>query len=129
MAAITFSGANGIDWNTILNAVLAQESQPLTALQSQQTATQNKDAAFVSLAGIISRLETPVTALTNSAAFSNLAAASTDATVATVSMAAGGLAGQYDLSITDLAKRQTTSSTNGYASPTATVADTGSISF
>jgi flagellar hook-associated protein 2 len=129
MAAITFSGANGIDWNAILNAVMTQESQPLTALQSQQTDTQNKDAAFVSLAGVISKLQTPVTALTAADSFSGLAATSSDTNTATVSMSDGGIAGQYDLSITNLAKGQTTSSTSGYASPTDTVADGGSISF
>ena len=57
MAAVTFSGANGIDRNTILNAVMAQESQPLTNLQNQQVNTQNKNAALVSLAGIITATE------------------------------------------------------------------------
>jgi flagellar hook-associated protein 2 len=129
MAAITFSGANGIDWNSILNAVMTQESQPLTALQNQQTSVQNKDAAFVSLAGMIAKLQTPAAALTSATAFSNLAATSSDTSVATVSTGDGGIAGQYDLSITDLAKGQTTSSTNGFAATTDTVADGGSISF
>ncbi len=129
MAAVTFSGANGIDWNTILNAVMAQESQPLTNLQNQQVNTQNKNAALVSLAGIITNLQTPTTALTSLTAFSALAATSTDTSVAAVSAGAGGIAGQYDLSITALAKSQTTSSATGYAAATATVADGGSISF
>jgi len=129
MAAVTFSGANGIDWNTILNAVMAQESQPLTNLQNQQVNTQNKNAALVSLAGIITNLQTPTTALTSLTAYSALAATSTDTSVAAVSAGAGGIAGQYDLSITALAKSQTTSSATGYAAATATVADGGSISF
>src|SRR2546427_2067138 len=128
MAAVTFSGANGIDWNTILNAVMAQESQPLTNLQNQQVNTQNKDAAFTSLAGIITNLQTPTTALTSLDAFSALAATSSDTSVAAIS-GAPGIAGEYDLSITDLAKGQTTSSATGYAAATNTAADGGSISF
>src|SRR2546422_1525160 len=128
MAAVTFSGANGIDWNTILNAVMAQESQPLTNLQNQQVNTQNKDAAFTSLAGIITNLQTPTTALTSLDAFSALAATSSDTSVAAIS-GAPGIAGEYYLSITDLAKGQTTSSATGYAAATNTAADGGSISF
>jgi len=129
MAAVTFSGANGIDWNSILNAVMAQESQPLTNLQNQQSDTKNKDAALVSLAGIITNLQTPATALTSLNSFSALAATSTDTSVAAVSAGSGGIAGQYDLSITALAKGQTTSSNHGYAAATDIVADGGSISF
>ncbi|HYR85259.1 MAG TPA: flagellar filament capping protein FliD [Terriglobia bacterium] len=129
MAAVTFSGANGIDWNSILNAVIAQESQPLTNLQGQQTDTKNKDAAFASLAGIITNLQTPTTALTSLNAFSGLAGTSTDSSVANVTMGDGGIAGEYAVSITDLAKGQTTSSSTGYAAATDIVADSGSISF
>src|SRR5882724_5203908 len=129
MAAVTFSGANGIDWNSILNAVMAQESQPLTNLQNQQSDTKNKEAALVSLAGIITNLQTPTTTLTSLNSFSALAATSTDTSVAAVSAGTGGIAGQYDLSITALAKGQTTSSNHGYAAATDIVADGGSISF
>ena len=34
---ITFSGFNDIDFNLILNAVMQQASQPLTALQARQS--------------------------------------------------------------------------------------------
>jgi flagellar hook-associated protein 2 len=129
MAAINLSGFNGIDFNTILNAVMQSESQPLTALQTQQRSVQDKDAALASLAGIIGKLQTPAIALTSATAFSNVAASSTDTTVATVSLGDGGIAGEYDLSVTTLAKGQVTSSTSGFALPTTTAADGGSISF
>lgn len=129
MAAITLSGVNGIDFNTILSAVMQSESQPLTDLQTQQSAAQSKDAAFVSLAGIITRLQTPVTALTSPTAFSNVSASSSDTTVATVSQGDGAIVGQYDLTVTDLAKGQVTKSTNGYSAVTDTAATGGTISF
>jgi flagellar hook-associated protein 2 len=129
MAAITLSGVNGIDFNTILNAVMQQESQPLQALQDQQQQTQNKDSAYVSLGGIVSSLETPVTSLTSASAFTNVSADSSDTSIGTVSLGDGGIAGQYSVSIDDLAKGQVTMSTNGYAATSATAADGGSISF
>src|SRR5437870_7680124 len=129
MAAVTLSGVNGIDFNQILNVVMQSESLPLAALQDAQTNTQNKDAAFVSLAGIVSSLQTPVTSLTSETALSNVAASSSDTSIATVSLGDGGIVGQYDVSIDHLAKGQVTKSTNGYAATSNTAANGGSISF
>src|SRR2546423_9037349 len=114
MAAVTLSGVNVIDFNTIINSVMQSESQPLTDLQNQQTAMQTKDAAYVSLGAGIARLQTPITALTSATAFSNVAATSTDTSIGTVIQGDGGIPGQYDLVIDHLAKGQVTSSTNGY---------------
>src|SRR4026207_647810 len=74
MAAITLSGFNGIDFNSILNAVMEYESRPLKAIQAEQTKIQNKDSAFVSLAGMITALQTQVTSLMSTTAFSKVAA-------------------------------------------------------
>ena len=41
-STITFSGFNDIDFNTVLNALMDQASQPLTALQTQQSALQSQ---------------------------------------------------------------------------------------
>ena len=129
MAAVNLSGFNGIDFNTILNAVMQAESQPLAIIQSQQKTVQDKDAALVSLAAIIGKLQTPATSLTSATAFSNVAASSTDTAIATVSLGDGGIVGQYDLTITQLAKGQVTKSTNGYSAATDTVATGGTLSF
>src|SRR4051812_15969056 len=125
MAAVTLSGFNGIDFNTIINAVMQSESQPLTDLQNQQALMKNRDSAMVSLGGIIANLQTPVTALTNASSFTNVAASSTDTAVGTVSLGDGGIPGQYDLVIDHLAKGQVTGSTNGYAATSSTVATSG----
>ena len=127
--AVTFSGFNGIDFNTVINSVMQAESQPLTDLQTQQKSMQDKDTAYISLAAGISRLQTPITSLTSATAFSNVAATSTDTSIATVTLGDGGIPGQYDLVIDHLAKGQVTSSTNGYAATSATAADGGTISF
>ena len=129
MAAVTLSGFNGIDFNTIINAVMQSESKPLQDLQTQQQALQNRDSAMVSLAGIISSLQTPVAALTSTTSFSNVAATSTDTSVGTVTLGDGGIPGQYDLVVDHLAKGQVTSSTNGYTATSATAATSGTISF
>ncbi len=129
MAAVTLSGFNGIDFNTIISAIMQSESQPLQALQDEQTAVQNKDSAFISLGAIVSALQSPVTSLTSATAFTDVTATSSDTSIATVSLGSGGISGQYDATIDQLAKSQVTKSTNGYASTSDTAADGGSISF
>jgi flagellar hook-associated protein 2 len=129
MAAITLSGFNGVDFNSILNTVMQYESQPLTAMQDEQAKIQNKDSAFVSLAGMISALQTQVTSLTSAASFLKVAAASSDTTIASVSAGDDGEVGQYQASIGQMAKIQVTKSTNGYSAPSDVAATGGSISF
>src|SRR6185436_2067369 len=129
MAAITMSGMNGIDFNSILDSVMQYESLPLKGIQDDQTKVQSKDSAFVSLMGIISALQTPVSSLTGIGSFSGVAATSSDPTTATVSAGEGGSIGQYSVSTTQLAKNQVTKSTNGYSAVTDVAANGGSISF
>jgi flagellar hook-associated protein 2 len=127
-SGITLSGFNGIDFNSILDAVMQYEKLPLQGLLDDQKKIQNKDSAFVSLSGMISAMQTPVSALGSATAFSSLAAASSDTTIATVSAAEEAVVGQYDVSVTQLAKAQVTKSTNGYSASTDIAATGGSIS-
>ncbi len=129
MAGVSLSGFNGIDFNTILEAVMVAERRPLDDIRSQQSALQQKDSALASLSNLISNIQAPITSLTSATAFSNVAASSTDTSIATVSLGSGGIAGAYDISVSFLAKTQVTSSTNGYAAASTVAADGGSISF
>jgi flagellar hook-associated protein 2 len=129
MAGITLSGVNGIDWNSILDAVMQSEGLPLKAIQDEQTKIQNKDSALVSLAGIISALQAPVASLAGANEFDNVSANSSDTSIATVSAGEGGIVGQYDVSISQRAKGQVTKSTNGYSASTDVAATGGEISF
>src|SRR5437868_2080634 len=129
MAAITLSGANGIDFSVILNAVMQQESQPLTTMQADQTKVQNRDAAYVSLGALVTAMQTPVTSLTSEMAFTNVAASSSDTSIATVTLGDGGISGQYDISVDHLARGQVTKSTNGYTATSEVAANGGTISF
>ena len=46
---ITFSGFNSIDFNQILNAVMAQERTPLTRLETQKKTLESQNSAFATL--------------------------------------------------------------------------------
>jgi len=128
-SGVTFSGFNGYDFGSIIDAIMQYESQPLTALQTQQQSVKDKDAALVQLNSFISALQTQTTTLTNASTFSNVEAESSDTSIATTTAGSGALPGRYDLSVAFLAKGQVTSSTNGYAALDDVVADSGSLSF
>jgi flagellar hook-associated protein 2 len=126
---ITFSGLNGFDFSSIINAEIQSASQPMQAMQRNQTGLQNKNSVLSNIGDQVSQLEDTVTTLASQTAFTNVTATSADSTIATVSAGSGGTAGSYDLNVTKLAKSQLTSSTNGYTNTTDIVADGGSISF
>ena len=60
---ITFSGFNNIDFSQVLNALMAQERQPVTQLTTQQTALNNQKAFFATFASKLAGLESAVDAL------------------------------------------------------------------
>ncbi len=127
--SVSFSGFNGFDFGSIIDAIMQYESQPLTALQTQQQSVKNKDSAFVQLNSFVTGLKTEASKLSNASTLSNVAAATSNSNIATTTLGSGALAGRYDVTITSLAKAQVTSSTNGYAALDDVVADSGSISF
>jgi len=129
MAGVQFSGFNGYDFGSIVDSIMQSESLPLVALQTQQQDVKDKDAALVQLNSFIGALQSQASTLQNASTFSNVTGTSSDSGVATASVGSSALPGRYDVNTTFLAKGQVTSSTNGYAAPTDTVADSGSISF
>ena len=120
---ITLTGFNGIDFNSIIDAIIQADSQPLTDLQTQQQNTQNKDNAFVSMAGLIGNMESTVGSLADSTAFSNVAATSSDSTTVATTVGTGGIVGSYAINVAQLAQSQTTASTNGFTNLTDAAAD------
>ena len=129
MAGVNFSGFNGFDFGKMIDLTIESESRPLTTLQQQQRSSQDRDSAFVSLAAMISRIQTQVNTLNSETVFTNTAASSSNTDIVTTSQGTGAIVGKYDLSVTNLAKGQTTSSTNGYTNTTDVAADGGTISF
>jgi flagellar hook-associated protein 2 len=126
---ITFSGINGFDFEKIINIIMQQESQPLTALQGLEKTHKEKDAAFVELGGQISKLQDTVTKLIGANAFQQVAVESSDPSIVQATADAGAAAGSYTVDVSALAKAQVTASANGYSLATDIAANGGSISF
>jgi flagellar hook-associated protein 2 len=126
---ITFSGFNGYDFGSIINAIMQQESAHLTDLQTQQQNVQQKDTALTTLGSKIASLETDAKNLSDATAFLNVSATSSDPTILTASSGSDAIAGHYDVVIDHTAKAQVTTSTTSQSSTSAVVADGGAISF
>jgi flagellar hook-associated protein 2 len=129
MAAVSFSGFNGIDFGAIVTATINAESTPLNMLKQQQDDIKAKDAALVSLSGGISTMETQSDALISGSLFTNATANSSNTGVGSATAGGDAVAGEYTLHVDHLAKSQVTASTSTYAAITDAAADGGSLSF
>src|SRR6188768_3913974 len=104
MAAVSFSGLNGIDFSAIVTATINAESTPLNMLKQQQDDIKAKDAALVSLSGGISTMETQADALISSSLFTKSVASSSSTGVGTATSGSDALSGEYTLHVNNLAK-------------------------
>ncbi|MEO7275174.1 MAG: flagellar filament capping protein FliD [Vicinamibacterales bacterium] len=118
---ITFSGFNSIDFTAVLEAVMSQESQPLTTLQTQQKLLQSKATSFRTLAGKLSAFESAVSALKDDNALLGRTASSTNDSAVKVSAGTTAAAGIYDITVQELARAQVTASTSTVADADSTI--------
>ncbi len=122
---ITFSGFNQIDFNVILNAVMTQESQPLVALQTQQTTLQTTNSNYGLLASKLDALSTATDALSKQSSLVTYAAASSDSNAVGVSASSSAVAGSYDVVVNALAASQISVTTSTAADANTTIVATG----
>jgi len=125
---VTLSGFNGIDFNQLLDAVMAQERAPLTRLETQKSTLETQNTALGTLAGKLSAVQTAVDALRDTKSLSLLTASSSDTGVG-VSTTSGTTAGTYSVIVTELAKAQVVTSSSTYSAATDVVATGGGITF
>ena len=78
---ITFSGFNKVDFGMILDAVMAQEQQPLLTLQAQQKELQARTTTYRTLASKIAAFETAVGALSGEKSLAGRKATNTNETL------------------------------------------------
>lgn len=125
---ITFSGFNSIDFNQVLEAVMIQERAPLTRLENQKKTLESQNTAFSTLAGKLATLETAIENLGKADSLALLTATSSNAGVG-VSATGGTVTGTYDITVTELARAQSTSSASTYGSLTDQVATGGTLTL
>ena len=124
-APITFSGFNNIDFNTVLNALIAADSQPLTALPTQQSNVKAQSANFTTLATSLGTLAESAQNLGPTGQVTTLSATSSDPSSVAATIGSGAAAGQYAVVVNQLAKAQVTASASTAPDTTSTVVATG----
>jgi flagellar hook-associated protein 2 len=121
---ITFSGFNNIDFNTVLNALMQQASQPLTDLQSRQTDLKTQISSFDTLNARVASLRSAADALSSLSSVSTVAGTSSDSAVA-ITTSTGAAAGHFDVVVQSLARAQVTASTSVAPDSTSTIVASG----
>jgi len=127
---ITFSGFNNIDFNSVLEALSAQERQPVVQLETQQAELQKQRAAFGTLATRLSAVEAAAADLATATAFNGATASVSSASALKATASNGAATGSYAVKVTQLANAQVTV-TNGSTPDAATtvVANRGSLTI
>jgi flagellar hook-associated protein 2 len=121
---VTLSGFNSIDFNLILSSIMTQESQPLTALQSRQSALNSRASTFDQLTSRVATLQQAAAKLTGES-LAGFAATSNDATAIAAAAGPAAMPGRYDVVVSALARAQVTASTTTAPDADTTVVASG----
>ena len=124
-SGVTFSGFNNIDFNVVLNAIMQQESRPLSLLQSQQSSLQSRVNTLNTLTTRLTALENASKALSTSDAATAHTATSSDSAAVAVSAGSSAVAGRYDIVVSELARAQVTASSSTAPDASTTEVATG----
>lgn len=103
---VTLSGFNSIDFNQILELVMAQERLPVTRLESEKKVVDAQKAAFSTLATRLADLASAAEALQSANAFNGSKGTVSDATKVALSASSGAPEGTYDVQVVALARAQ-----------------------
>jgi flagellar hook-associated protein 2 len=126
---ITFSGFNNIDFGSVLNAIMAQERQPIATIEAQQKTLQAQNSAFATLATKLAALKTAAADLSSSDNTARVGATSSDTTAVGISTGSASVTGRYDVVVSELAHAQVMQSQTSYGSLDDIVATSGAISL
>lgn len=113
MASVTSLGVgSGLDLEGLVTQLMAAERQPITVLQTKETAVNTKISALGALKSKLAELQTAAKDLipTNGQValnkFASFATTVADNTIASASASAGAVAGSYSLNVIKLAQAQ-----------------------
>ncbi|MBV8056538.1 MAG: flagellar hook protein FliD, partial [Deltaproteobacteria bacterium] len=124
---LTLGNFTGIDFNQLLQAVIATAQLPLTNLQSQVSADHTEISALGQIGGNLTSLQNSLSQLQTDATITPLTATASANAPFAASVTGTPLVGTYDVSVHSLAAAQISAS-QGYASNNSTVG-TGTISI
>lgn len=119
MPAITSLGiGSGLDLNTMLTQLVALESRPLDQMRQDANKLQTKVSSFGQISSLFSSLQTAANKLTSSSLWSQSTATSADTSVVQVIGNSSAAAGNYAVTVQQMATNQTVVSTATFANTT-----------
>jgi flagellar hook-associated protein 2 len=122
---VTLTGFNNIDWSQVLNALMTQESQPLTVLQNQQSVISAQQTAFSNFAAKLSTLESTIDDLQSASSFNGRAVSSSNTAALTASVSSNTPIGTYEVKVTELARAQVTGTSSTHTDKDTTIVASG----
>lgn len=128
-SGISFGGFNGVDFTVVINAIMKQASQPITALQTKQTGLQSQLGSFSALASRVSAVQTAADALSSSDALSSFSASVSDTTALSATTSSDSVAGRYSVVVDQLAQSQVTASGVVADTNSTVIADSGTLTI
>ncbi|WP_022982824.1 flagellar filament capping protein FliD [Ideonella sp. B508-1] len=117
----------GINSESIISALVAVDQKPIDQLASEQSSMKTQLSSIGKLASLTSTMRDAAKALTQSSLWQSMKVSSADSTVVTGSVADGGAAGNYGVSVQALASGQTITS-GSFSSSSATL-NTGKLTI
>src|SRR5262245_28225154 len=126
-AGINFGGlASGLDTRAIINALMAVERRPITALETKKTSLSSQKKLFGDFSNLLGDLQGAARKLARTTDFLKMAATSSDATLVTATAGSSARQGTHEVVVRSLAHAQLNKS-GGYADKDAAVFGTGTL--
>ncbi|WP_027476368.1 flagellar filament capping protein FliD [Curvibacter gracilis] len=101
-------GSNGLDVNAIVTKLVAVESQPVTLLQKKGSQIQSTISSWGTVKSQLSAIQDAASALLDKSAWASRTVSSSNSSAVSGAVTTGALAGNYSVSVTQLAQSQTT---------------------
>lgn len=117
--------ASGLDWTSIVQELGDAERAPETQWESQQTTLNNQNAAFTTISGDLTTLETDIETLQSPSLYTDCTAQTSNSAVATASADSDATPGTFSFDISQLA---TASQFNGQSGISTILSPGGDLS-
>jgi flagellar hook-associated protein 2 len=131
MATISSPGiGSGLDTAGIVTKLMAIESTPLNQLKKNQDSFQTKITAYGQVQSNLSQFQSSVLSLSNINTLKTVSATSSDTSILSATTSVGAVAGNYAITVNQLAQAQQLVS-NGQSSSTASIGSgsTSTVTF
>ncbi len=127
---LSLSGlASGFDWKSVVDQLVQVERAPEQRLLTDQTALNQRNAAYSNIKTQLTALQTKIAALKDPTLFDSRTAQTADASVATATATAGTAPGSYLLNVTQLATASKISGTGNIGSPLSPTNDVSTLAL